>query len=67
MSTINIPLLCSRSNQWFELPNFRINFYGPKDVRAIEILHFLTIATDEQPSINIIDLYSTKTYVVDIH
>ena len=53
--------------QSFELPISRINFYSPKDVRVTEILlYFLTIFTDKQISINIIDLFSTKTYVYSL-
>ena len=39
MSTLHIPSLYRRAKipLWLELPMSRINFHGPKDVRAIEI------------------------------
>ena len=30
---------------WLELPMSRINFHGPKDVRAIEVLMYVTEGT----------------------
>ena len=29
--------------QWLELPLSRINFHGPKDVRAIEVLLYIIL------------------------
>ena len=34
------------SPQWLELPMSRINFHGPKDVRAIEVLPYYFIDND---------------------
>ena len=33
--------------QWFELPLSRTNFYGPKDVRAIEVRLFTANKEDD--------------------
>ena len=44
--------------QWLELPLSRINFHGPKDVRAIEVLLYLE---------SYLSYFSTKTNVVCTH
>ena len=31
--------------QWLELPMSWINFYGPRDVQAIEVLLYVNLAT----------------------
>ena len=37
------------NSQWLELPMSRINFHGPKDVRAIEVLLHLFFVSNGQP------------------
>ena len=46
--------------QGFELPMSRINFYGPKDVRAIEVLLCLNQMTENQVYSMYTQLYGHK-------
>ena len=47
---------------WLELPMSRINFHGPKDVRAIEVLMY---ATDGTKGLWDVFPRSVSTFLID--